>query len=154
MNDVKQFVDMIAENNSYLLPEEKKEDVMKWFMDQIDKNMKLITGLERRDVVLYPPGKCIHFYRDGVGISAVEAPCDLFNEFDVTRTMVDDHLVPTGYEIVLTETMRSHLKNSKFNFNNDVLALRAEKPPEQELEEASDSDETKEKEESGDKKAA
>jgi hypothetical protein len=53
----------------------------------------------------------------------VEVPCTLFNEFDVTRTMVDDHLVPTGYNTLLLETMRSHLKDSQFEFRNNVMAL-------------------------------
>ena len=44
---------------------------MKWFSDQIDKNAKPLKELQRREVVLFPPGKCVHFYRDGVGISAV-----------------------------------------------------------------------------------
>ena len=62
---------MLSEKASYLLPKDKKESVMKWFSDQIDKNAKPLSGLERREVVLFPPGKCVHFYRDGVGISAV-----------------------------------------------------------------------------------
>jgi hypothetical protein len=62
---------MLSETASYLLPKEKKEKVMKWFSDQIDKNTKPLSDLERREVVLFPPGKCVHFYRDGVGISAV-----------------------------------------------------------------------------------
>ena len=53
----------------------------------------------------------------------MEVPCTLFNEFDVTRTMVDDHLVPTGYNMLLLETMRSHLKDTQFEFRNNVMAL-------------------------------
>ena len=37
--------------------------------------------------------------------------------------MVDDHLVPTGYNTLLLETMRSHLKDSQFEFRNNVMAL-------------------------------
>jgi hypothetical protein len=62
---------MLSENASYLLPKDKKESVMKWFSDQIDANAKPLSDLKRREVVLFPPGKCVHFYRDGVGISAV-----------------------------------------------------------------------------------
>jgi hypothetical protein len=62
---------MLSEKASYLLPKDKKESVIKWFSDQIDKNAKPHSDLERREVVLYPPGNCVHFYRDGVGISAV-----------------------------------------------------------------------------------
>jgi len=38
---------------------------------------------------LYPPGKCIHFYRDGYGISAAHVPNDFFEEIDVNRRMID-----------------------------------------------------------------
>jgi hypothetical protein len=51
---------------------------------------------------------------------------------------VDDHLVPSGYNAVLTEAMRSHLKNPNFQFENDVLALRADNQTEQTIENHSD----------------
>lgn len=54
----------------------------------------------------------------------MEVPCTLFNELDVARSMVDDHLVATGYDRILKETMRTHLKQYDFQFRNDVLALR------------------------------
>lgn len=117
---------MISDNASYLLPEEKKKSVIAWFEEQLKtKHRSLPKGsLQRREIVLYPPGKCIHFYRDGVGISTVEVPCTLFSELDVARSMVDDHLVATGYDRILKETMRTHLKQYDFQFRNDVLALR------------------------------
>lgn len=69
----------------------------------------------------------MHIYRDGVGVSACEVPCDFFDELDVTRTMVDDHLTVSGYDKMLTELMRAHLCDSKFQFTNDVPGLRVEK---------------------------
>jgi hypothetical protein len=33
-----------------------------------------------KEPVLFPPGDCIHFYRDGSGISGSYVPCDFFNE--------------------------------------------------------------------------
>jgi hypothetical protein len=53
----------------------------------------------------------------------VEVPCTLFQEFDISRTLVDDHLVQTGYNPILLETMRSHFKDSRFEFKNDVTTL-------------------------------
>jgi hypothetical protein len=122
----RQLVNMISENVPFLLPEEKKEGVVAWFKDQIGRKSKSLPrgSLQRRDVVLYPPGKCIHFYRDGVGISTVEVPCTLFNELDLARSMVDDHMVTTGYSYIITETMRTHLKQPGFQFDNNVMALR------------------------------
>jgi hypothetical protein len=47
-----------------------------------DKTEKLASEL-------YPPGKCVHFYRDGSGISGNFVPNTFFAEIDVTRRMVD-----------------------------------------------------------------
>ena len=39
------------------------------------------TGnVKKKEPVLFPPGDCIHFYRDGSGISGSYVPCDFFNE--------------------------------------------------------------------------
>ncbi|KAL3918797.1 MAG: hypothetical protein SGILL_004067 [Bacillariaceae sp.] len=73
MHDVRAFVDTVSKKASYLLPEEKKEEAIEWFSDLLDKNAKPLSGLKRREVILFPPGKCVHFYRDGVGISACAA---------------------------------------------------------------------------------
>ena len=36
--------------------------------------------VKKKEPVLFPPGDCIHFYRDGCGISGSYVPCDFFNE--------------------------------------------------------------------------
>ena len=65
-----QVLDIVGSNG--WLPDDKREDTLKWFEEKLDEKFKdLKSGLERRETVLYPPGKCIHFFRDGVGISAV-----------------------------------------------------------------------------------
>lgn len=74
-------MNVISENVSFLLPSEKKESVLKWFSEQIDKNAKPLKDLPRREVVLFPPGKCVHFYRDGVGISAVSSKSTIAMNF-------------------------------------------------------------------------
>jgi hypothetical protein len=109
-----------------LLPEDKKSGFIDWFEKKAERSISPISGLQRKEVQLWPPGRCIHFYRDGVGVSVVQTPCTLFNEFDVSRTMLDDHLIPTGYEPILLESIRTHLKNPHFQFKNDVLSLRGE----------------------------
>jgi hypothetical protein len=42
------------------------------------------VDIERKDTkkvpILFPPGECIHFYRDGSGISGTYVNCDFFNE--------------------------------------------------------------------------
>ena len=48
---------------------------------------------ERLEIELFPPGKLIHFYRDGVGLSGCVVPNTFFTEIDVSRSMVAGGLV-------------------------------------------------------------
>lgn len=45
--------------------------------------------IKKKQPVLFPPGDCIHFYRDGSGISGAFVPCDFFNEVRVLTFDVD-----------------------------------------------------------------
>lgn len=126
MEDVTQIVDFLAGVVPFISAE-WKVDRIKWVKETLEKSVQPVRGLPRRELELFPPGKCIHLYRDGIGISAVEVPCTFFNELDVTRTMVDDHLIPSGYNRLFLELTRMHKHDSKFQFPNDVMALRAEK---------------------------
>lgn len=69
-----------------LLPEAKRGNFEGWFAKQMARSAKRMRerGLERQKVVLFPPGRCIHMYRDGVGVSCVQVPCTFFNQLDVT----------------------------------------------------------------------
>ena len=74
---------------------------------------------KRMKPVLFPPGKCIHFYRDGIGISGNEVPCSFFNEIDFSRRMVHDHLYHTGYQLIFLDLMRQHHDDHYFRFDID-----------------------------------
>jgi len=71
---------------------------------------------ERLDTVLYPPGSCIHFYRDGMSVSGSYVPCDFFDEIDVSRTMVEDHFMARGYRKIFLEVMREYMEDEHFRF--------------------------------------
>ena len=73
----------------------------------------------RAEPVLYPPGTCIHFYRNGVGISATYTPLSFFNEIDVRRTMMQDHLIDDGYRRIFLEVMRQYKRDHHFAFEED-----------------------------------
>ena len=81
------------------------------------KNQKLIRG-KRLEPILFPPGNCIHFYRDGVSISGSYVPCTFFNEIDVKRTMVNDHLISLGYRKIFLELMRNYMQDDHFSFED------------------------------------
>jgi hypothetical protein len=63
---------------------------------------------ERMEPILFPPGDCIHLWRDGSGISGNIVPGSFFDELDILRTMVDDHLSKTGYGAIFLQLMRQH----------------------------------------------
>lgn len=50
----------------------------------------LVEGKKARlEVELFPPGKCVHLYRDGVGFSGCYVPNSFCSEIDVSRRMID-----------------------------------------------------------------
>jgi hypothetical protein len=135
---------------SNLLPE--KELVLDWAKTHIEQNVKPKFGQPKRERVqnlLIPPGVCLHFYRDGVGYSGVYTPCSFFESIDITRTLVDDHLVLPGYHRALVSIMRDWDENfnvsyqtlrlfftsvllsdlvplpTQFDFPNDIVSVRA-----------------------------
>lgn len=73
---------------------------------------------KRMEPVLFPPGKVIHFYRDGVGVTGSVVPCDFFGELLISRRMVDDHLFFTGYQQIFLELMRQYHRDHNFTFDS------------------------------------
>jgi Lipase (class 3) len=77
--------------------------VAKSIMATIEPNLKSFVESSRQDPPpsndrvtpeLYPPGRCIHFYSDGVGTSAAVVQNDFFKEIDVSRRMVEGQAEP------------------------------------------------------------
>lgn len=77
----------------------------------------------RMEQVLYPPGTCIHLFRDGSGFQATYTPCAFFDSIDVSRTMVDDHLVSTGYHRAFLEILRQNKRDYGAEFEHDLMSL-------------------------------
>ena len=74
------------------------------------------TTTERITPQLFPPGQCIHFYRDGFSISGTYSPCTFFQSIDVSRTMIHDHLISVGYRRIFLDIMRDHSGDAHFSF--------------------------------------
>jgi hypothetical protein len=79
------------------------DDVVKLISDVIDTQLDQVTKnvtckKDRVEVVLFPPGKCVHFYRDGINFSACYVPNTFFSEIDVSRRMIDGKDMPSGDE--------------------------------------------------------
>jgi len=121
MDDIHQVLDAISDNTPYKPPEEQK----KFVIEQMKKKMEEDFNSYRVnrcpvDVVLFPPGKCIHLYNDGIKYSASYVPCTFFNKIEVTRTMLNDHRTGGGYSRVIHEMMRTHLDDLTFVFPHSV----------------------------------
>ena len=78
---------------------------------------------ERLDPVLFPPGTCIHLFRDGSGYTGSYSPCNFFDSIDFARTLIDDHTTLTGYHKALLHLLRDKLNNQRFDFQHDIVAL-------------------------------
>lgn len=119
MRDIQQAIDGLGNFSPKLVTEANKKLVMDYVTSQAeDLKKKLLKPKtsERIEPVLFPPGKCVHFYRDGSGISGSIAPCTFFSEIDITRTMVDDHLIATGYGKIFLDLMRAYHQDDNFSF--------------------------------------
>lgn len=129
LEDVNQLIDVLKVNIPFELPQDKVNEAVDWVTEYLAKEvqpgMEKITK-ERSEVQLFPPGKCIHLFRNGQGVSMHYVPCEFFSEFDVCYSMVDDHLIPTGYNRLMHEVAREKNCDSTFSFRNDVNALRVE----------------------------
>lgn len=62
----------------------------------------------------------IHFFRDGVGYSGVTTPCSFFSSVDLARTLVDDHLVMSGYHRALVTIARDWEDDYNVSFVPEV----------------------------------
>jgi hypothetical protein len=98
LEDVAQLLDAVASNLPFKPSEEQKQGVLDFLREKMEEaHQQKKVESERVPVELYPPGKCIHLFRDGAGISATYVPCTFFKALDVSRTMVQDHMINMGY---------------------------------------------------------
>ena len=129
--DIKEALQEVQKNMSFLFKDDSVESIMGIVDTALEKYAKPKILVEhskdsegsskeqrqRMETILYPPGTCIHFYRDGASISGSYVPCDFFNEIDLSRTMVEDHFVWGGYRKIFLEVMRSFLSDNNFRFD-------------------------------------
>ncbi|VEU36834.1 unnamed protein product [Pseudo-nitzschia multistriata] len=74
---------------------------------------------KRMEVVLFPPGRCIHFYSDGFGTSGSVVPCTFFDELDINRRLLHDHLIKDGYQKIFLDVMRQYKNDNHYSFNEE-----------------------------------
>jgi hypothetical protein len=123
LEDMDQFLDFL---NATIPIDVPKDLIMNWVNETLVKNDRPFfdqVPKERMKQVLYPPGDCIHVFRDGAGFTGTYTPCKFFREVDFARTLLDDHLVAPGYHRALLDIMRDITKDLHFDFEHDLMAL-------------------------------
>lgn len=124
LRDVQQVVDVVRDNVPFDMPRENDESVLNFVNSTLNKmvrpHLKNIPT-ERLTPVLVPPGRCVHFFRDGISFSGVHTPCNFFNSIDITWTMIDDHLTDTGYHRALLSFIRSYRNDMNFRFHHEPI---------------------------------
>ena len=110
--------ELFFENNAFLFSNETIQSIRRSMderiMDLVKFRIKKQTE-RRMEPTLFPPGNCIHFYRDGIAVNGAFTPAGFFREIDISRTMVDDHTI-SGYRRVFLEIMRNFHGDDHFSF--------------------------------------
>ncbi|KAL3940536.1 MAG: hypothetical protein SGBAC_004939 [Bacillariaceae sp.] len=113
--------DAVGEVSSYFptLLKDYKHTILDTVHSLPVREMPANIPAQRAEPVLYPPGKCIHLYRDGFGISGNVVPCTFFSELDIHRRMLHDHTVDAGYQLIFLDLMRQHHEDHYFQFKKE-----------------------------------
>lgn len=73
--DVEQVIRAVEENTFIKASEQQKRGIVDYIKKEVDDDFeRRKVDYEPQEVVLFPPGKCIHLFRDGVGISGSYVP--------------------------------------------------------------------------------
>jgi hypothetical protein len=68
------------------------KSVVSPLLQQHYESSKCVEKIDKLEPVLFPPGKCVHYYRDGNGFTGSVVPNNFFSEIDVSRRMIDGKL--------------------------------------------------------------
>jgi len=124
LEDLKDF--LVFLNASVPFVEIPVNDIITWAQDDVQKKIQPEFGnvtKERLPPILFPPGTCIHLFRDGIGYSGSYIPCDFFGVADAARTFVEDHLVVPGYHRALLSLVQDRHTDFRFQFPHDIEAI-------------------------------
>jgi len=103
--DVQEALDHLTQRFPYLLNSNDAAYATSLVNSGLESYVSVVAETkERAQPVLFPPGKCLHLYRDGRGVSCSYVPATFFSELDVTRTMLDDHLI-SGYDRIFKDLL-------------------------------------------------
>ena len=145
LNDYDQLIELMESDDNLMRTffgsqtsrawfDESKGRLRGWLQTWFDENLRpWLENLpaqattddisQQNEAELIPPGECVHFYRDGVTYQASFMNCSFFDELEIVRNAVDDHLIPPGYYRAILGLVRNQLNNPSWSFDDDILAI-------------------------------
>jgi hypothetical protein len=127
--DIEHALGEVRNAYPYILSQSTADSIMGVVDKMLDTYVKPTIKpktTERLKPELCPPGMCVHLYKDGSGISGAISPATFFQEIDITRRLVDDHFISTGYQKHLLDLMRQYTNDHNFRFDEATRTLVAE----------------------------
>lgn len=125
LTDFRNGIELLRSKMPFEIPAKHTENVYEFIKKILEENIKMemneMAKAKRADVVLMPPGRCTLFYRDGVGVTGQKIRCDFFDSLEISRTMMDDHLIGIGYNRVLLDYMRHQIGDYQFTFDQNIV---------------------------------
>jgi hypothetical protein len=80
--------------------------------------LKRNQTMARLETVLIPPGRCIHLFKDGYGVTGTYTPCEFFSSVEFSMTLIDDHLILTGYNRAMLSAAQDSDRDYSVRDNN------------------------------------
>jgi hypothetical protein len=119
LRDLEESVDVFQRYLPSLVDSAVKKKIMRNLRNLLPEPSSIDDGesTKRMEIVLYPPGRCIHFYSDGFGTAGSVVPCTFFDELDINRRLLHDHLIQQGYEKIFLDLMRQYKNDNNYKFN-------------------------------------
>lgn len=114
--DVNETVEEMGRFLPSLVTDSAKKDMLKKLEGMLPDQSSFTPTKKRLPPVLFPPGKVIHFYRDGYGVTGSLVPSNFFDELEISRRMLDDHFFLEGYEQIFLSLMRQYHGDNLYSF--------------------------------------
>jgi len=125
LSDLRDGLHFLRSNLLFDISSEQVDSVYDYIKNFLETYIRVeieeMAKAPRKDVVLIPPGRCTHFYRDGNGVTGQQSSCEFFDSLEMSRTMIDDHMIGIGYNRMLLDYMRHRLQNYQFTFEQTIV---------------------------------
>lgn len=91
--DIQFTLNELQQRHSRIFKETTRQNITQTIETLLSKHLQNTILKDRPEPrmapELYPPGQCIHLYRDGCGMTGCYVPNTFFSEIDISRRMVD-----------------------------------------------------------------